>query len=212
MDPFHGIRLENPPLSHICYINACINTLLNCESIRDLIWKDDTDQILKMLKEFLRTPNELHSAEDLRRFVGSTELTFNNKNMQDAVEFLEALISLEMCAPLHELFKFKLETKWECGSCNYVSSKQESWTQLRMYNKKGDSVEALITANLNDVTVIKKRCGNQNCFSNKLRDGCMHKRTESIVQGKPSKCVRASPLKIENCKKTTGLLVKSKCN
>ena len=65
-----------------------------------------------------------------------------------------------------------------------------------MYNLAGDSVEDLIAANLDDVTIIKKRCGNQNCFSNKLRDGCMHKRTESIVQGKPLKCVWVSPLKI----------------
>ena len=185
MNPFRGIRFENP-WSYICYINSCINILLNCARIRDLIWKNDTNQLLQLLKVFLRSPHEIHSAEDIRRFIGSKEPICNNKRMQDAAEFLEVLISRNLSMPLHNLFKFQLKTEWKCGSCNYVSSKQEFWTHLRMYNLTGDSVEELIANNLNDVTIIKKRCGNQNCFSNKqnLRDGWMHERTESIVEGK----------------------------
>ena len=175
---FEGIRLENPYNCNYCYINVGINVLLNHKVVRDLVLKEDNG-LLNLFRNFLRHPCQVHSAKEVRHFVGRQ---FRTNSMQDASEFLEYLISSGMSNDVEKLFRFMLRTEFECKRCGLKSHTEESWTSLKLYNLDGwNTIESLLKANLNNVSNIKKLCANRKCSSNQ-KSG-VHFRTESIVKG-----------------------------
>ena len=179
IQPFEGIRFENPYNCNYCYINVGINVLLNHKVIRDLALKED-NELLNLFQTFLRHPCQVHSAKEVKQIIGRRQ--FRTNEMQDASEFLEYLISSGMSKDLEKLFRFMLRTDFECKSCGFKSHTEESWTSLKLYNLDGwNTTESLLQANLNKVSNIKKLCCNKKCSSN--QNGGEHFRTESIVKG-----------------------------
>ena len=179
---FGGIRFENPYNCNYCYINVGINVLLNHKVIRDLALKEDNG-LLNLFQNFLRHPCRVHSAKEVRQFIGRRRDQFRTNEMQDAAEFLEYLISSGMSKDLEKLFRFMLRTDFCCKSCGLKSHTEESWTSLKLYNLDGwNTIESLLKANLNKVSNIKKLCCNKKCSSNQ-NGGGEHSRTESIVKG-----------------------------
>ena len=182
IQPFEGIRFENPYNCNYCYINVGINVLLNHKVIRDLALEEDNG-LLSLFQTFLRNPCRVHSPKEVKQFIGRRRAQFRTNEMQDAAEFLEYLISSGMSKDLEKLFRFMLRTDFECKSCGLKSHTKESWTSLKLYNLDGwNTIESLLKANLNRVSNIKKLCGNKKCSSNQ-NGGGIHFRTESIVKG-----------------------------
>ena len=178
MIPFRGVRLENPLGANLCFVNVCVNVLLNVRHIRSLI---PSDQVLTLLQNFLKNASILQSAKDLRQLLATKFQNFANTDMHDSSEALECLI--ESSEELKKAFKFILKTVFECAQCGTKSSTEESWICLKLYNLQGKSIQELLESNLGKVSTTKKLCGNKKCTSNK-EGGGKHNRTESIIQGK----------------------------
>lgn len=190
MTQFEGVKLHNAFRCNYCYINVCINILLNHKVIRDLCLNEDYG-ILNLFKDFLSYPCKIHSAKKIRKFISNREPIYGTNEMQDAAEFLEYIISNGESTRLKDLFRFKLRTNFECVTCGNKSYTEEFWTSLKLYNLNGNSIEALVGNNLDKVSNIKKLCNKRTCPSSK-KDGGEHFRTESIVEGKldiNSKCL-----------------------
>ena len=181
MAKFEGIRFENPFHCHYCYVNVCINILLNHQLVRELCLNENNG-VLNLFKDFLRNPGKIHSAKKIRKFIGDREPVYGTNEMQDAAEFFEHIISNGVSTGLSDIFRFQLRTDFECVTCGNKSHTEEFWTSLKLYKLNGNSIEALVGNNLNKVSNIKKLCNKRTCPSNK-NNGGEHHRTESIVKG-----------------------------
>ena len=49
-DSFKGIRFTNHPGQNLCYLNAAINALINCKSVRILVNSDLQCEIINTFK------------------------------------------------------------------------------------------------------------------------------------------------------------------
>ena len=54
VNKFKGIKFKNYEQNNLCYINATINGLLNCESFKHLLNSNVNCDILKKIRSFYR--------------------------------------------------------------------------------------------------------------------------------------------------------------
>merc|ERR1712141_338950 len=109
---FDNIQLRNP--NTVCFMNASVQVLLKCESIRNLVKSDKNDGFLDVLRKIVK--RQIDSTAFIRHdWLPEKRFNdFNNLQQQDSGEFLIKVI--ELSPELKSLFEFESFCSYRCQS------------------------------------------------------------------------------------------------
>ena len=150
-----------------CYINANLQSLLNCPPVIDLLQSEEEHELLGYLRDLVRNYNTTPMCtENFRRMIAALHEDYNNDQQQAADNYLTCL--LDSCPQLKELCKFVLVETYECIEHNEVTIVRSFETVFKMHNIEGFVLEDMIKQNMNTTEYLieenVKRCEKQRCL------------------------------------------------
>ena len=115
-DSFKGLRFINPQGHNLCYVNATVNSLLNCRNALNVVKSDLECVVIKKIKFWVNSSDATCSTRSLRDLlIGNNFKQFLNYAQSDPDDFIRCLF--EISEPLKNLFKFEMLTSYECQKC-----------------------------------------------------------------------------------------------
>ncbi|KAJ8682163.1 hypothetical protein QAD02_017955 [Eretmocerus hayati] len=164
--------LPNPD-SVSCYANATLQSLLHCESVRELFSRRNESNVFSLTMQDYRSGSSV-DIKELRAFAGAN---FRAKRQQDVAEFLLSL--LNESSNLRSLFEHTLVTSRRCVSCGNETSSAPMTNYILPAvlppNYKRSSLQSIIDFNVGSWNKTELRCGIQLPIEKRSSSNCDEK-------------------------------------
>ena len=155
---FKGFGFENPSRKNLCYINATVNSLLNCASFKNLINSEMICELIGEIQYSLNIKDGEYSTENIRTLlINHNKDQFKNDVQSDPDELMQSFF--EISESLRKLFQFKTKYTLECKTPNcHEKSYNDNVVScgLRENVQKERSISGIISSNR--VTTVNSNC------------------------------------------------------
>ena len=169
---FKGLKLDNEPGENLCYINATVNAMLNCQSVMNLVTSDLHFQVIDKLRFLVKSKQTYGCTESIREFLITNNLNqFKHKSQMDPDEFLRFLIPLS--DPLANICTIYGQQTMTCDVCSIVSKTSTTHIGLHLtLSNRDNTIKNIIENNMD--SSFAATCSNCNKHTNICKESFIY--------------------------------------